>query len=235
MPSFRLTEVISLYRALCRWTLLGALVGLLCGSASALFLNLLERATRLQETHANLLYALPIAGLVLGAVYQRFGKPIEGGSNLLLDRIHQESGAESIPFRLAPMVLLATVWTHLFGGSAGREGTAVQMGGTLASLLQRPLKLSTQEHRLLLMCGISGGFSSVFGTPLAGTLFGMEVLSLGLIRFEALLPCFVAAYIGDVVCKALGITHHIYTAGEIPVLLPPSGAGFCCWECSPLE
>lgn len=218
MPWFDINEVISLWRTLLRCVLLGGLIGLLCGGSSALFLTLLEHATHIQETHTYLLFCLPVAGAVLGAVYQRFGKPIEGGNNLLLDKIHQESEAESVPFRLAPMVLLATVWTHLFGGSSGREGTAVQMGGTLASLLQRPLKLDAQEHRLLLICGISGGFSAVFGTPLAGTVFGMEVLALGALRLEALLPCFVAAYVGDLTCRFLGITHHAYSAGAMPAL-----------------
>lgn len=206
--------------ALLRGALLGALVGVLCGSASALFLTLLEWATHTQSRNPALLYALPLAGVALGAVYQRFGAPVEGGNNLLLDRIHDERGAEAVPFRLAPLVLLATVWTHLFGGSAGREGTAVQLGGTLASLLHHPLRLTDDEHRTLLMCGIAGGFSSVFGTPLAGTIFGLEVLALGAIRYDALLPCLLAALVGDRVCLAWGVHHATYSAGAVPSLTP---------------
>lgn len=190
-------------------------MGVLSGTASALFLRLLNHATAYREGHSWLLFLLPIAGIAIGFIYDRFGQSVVGGNNLLLDTLHaEETVVVSIPFRMAPLVLLTTVVTHLFGGSAGREGTAVQMGGTLASLLAKLLRFGVHDHRLLIMAGISGGFGSVFGTPLAGTVFGLEVLSIGRIEYSALIPCFVAAYIGDVTCRALGITHHVYSVGE---------------------
>lgn len=206
------------FAALVKWSLLGAAVGLLSGSASALFLTALARATHSRESVPALLWGLPFAGIAISLVYTRFGTEVEAGSDLLLERIHRPGAA--IPFRMAPLVLLSTVATHLFGGSAGREGTAVQMGGTLASLLHAPLRLPRSDHRLLIMSGISGGFGSVFGTPLAGTLFGMEVLTAGRTSYEALIPCFAAAVVGDLVCRAWGAGHHLYVVPFSPALTP---------------
>ena len=206
--------------ALSRWGVLGALVGVLSGVAAALFLHALNGATSFRELHPYLLLGLPIAGVAIGGVYQHYGKSVVTGNNLLLDRIHSPEAA-AIPFRMAPLVLVATVVTHLFGGSAGREGTAIQMGGTLAGLLAAPLKLSARDRRLLLMSGISGGFGAVFGTPIAGAVFGLEVLTIGRIDYEALVPCLAASVVGDVVCRGLGIRHHLYAVGVLPPSLAP--------------
>ena len=203
---------------LVKWSLLGSWVGLLAGAASALFLHSLNLATAYREAHPWLLFLLPFAGAGIALVYGRWGRTVEGGNNLILERIHDPGAV--IPFRMAPLILLTTVVTHLFGGSAGREGTAIQMGGTLANLAKGPLRLSARDHRLLMMAGISGGFGSVFGTPLAGTVFGLEVLSVGLIRYEALIPCFAAACVGDLVCRALGIHRAETLHAALPALTP---------------
>ena len=215
-------EYTALIKSLALWGILGLLVGVLSGAASALFLHSLNRATSFREHHDWLLFLLPLAGILIGWTYDHFGKSVAGGSNLLLESIHAtEDATVTIPFRLAPLALLATVVTHLFGGSAGREGTAVQMGGTLANMLTKPLRLDSRAHKLLIMAGISGGFGSVFGTPLAGAVFGMEVLSIGALSYEALVPCCIASYLGDVTCRALGIKHLAYHVGvPIPSLTP---------------
>ena len=203
---------------LLKWGLLGAWTGILAGSASALFLYTLNKATAFRETHPPLLLMLPLAGIGISLLYARWGRKVESGNDLLLERIHDPK--ETVPFRMAPLILIATLLTHLFGGSAGREGTAVQMGGTLANLARGPLRLTAHEQRLLLMGGISGGFGSVFGTPLAGAVFGMEVLTLGRMSYEGLIPCFMAAIVGDVVCRGWGITHEVYPVGTLPPLTP---------------
>src|SRR5258706_2461659 len=149
-----------------RWLLLSAAAGFLAGSASAGFLISLDRATAWRESHVWIIAFLPLAGLAVGLLYHHFGKAVEAGNNLILEEIHDPKGV--IPLRMTPFILLGTVAAHFFGASVGREGTAVQMGGSLADQLSRPLRLSPGDRRILLMAGVSAGFASVFGTPLAG-------------------------------------------------------------------
>jgi H+/Cl- antiporter ClcA len=193
---------------LVEWTLLGGLVGVACGIASAIFLIALERATRFRVEHEPIVYTLPIAGLVIGVLYDRYGKPVKGGNNLVIDTVHE--GSAQIPLRMGPMVLVGTVLTHLFGGSAGREGTAVQMGASLADLIAHRFRVSARTRRQLLAAGIAGGFGSVFGTPVAGVVFGLEVVCLGSLEYDALFPALVASLVGDQVTRRLGVEHTVY-------------------------
>lgn len=196
--------------SLAQWIALGSIVGVLCGASSAFFLWLLDVATHVRERHLSIVYALPFAGLAIGWFYERFGQPIKGGNNLVIDTIHDE-GPE-LPLRMAPMVLFGTVLTHLFGGSAGREGTAVQMGASLTDWVSHRLRLAKRVRRQLLAAGVAGGFGSVFGTPIAGTVFGLEFIVLGRIEYEALVPALVASLVGDMTTRALGIGHTHYRA-----------------------
>ncbi len=192
----------------------GSAVGLLSGAASAGFLWLLERAIQLRQEHLWLLFLLPIFGLISAWLYRRFGKESEGGSAMILDEVVEFRGR--VPSRMAPLVLIGTLLTHLGGGSAGREGTAVQMGASLArSLGKLPwawLRLNHSRQRLLLMAGVSAGFGSLFGTPVAGALFGMEVIARGKLHYEGIIICAAASFVGDGVCRALGARHFHYPA-----------------------
>lgn len=191
-----------------RWSVLVIPVGILGGSASALFLWSLDRVTALRWQYGWLLFLLPVAGVAVGWLYHRFGGSAAGGNNLIIEQIHAPGGG--VPRRMAPLILIGTLITHLFGGSAGREGTAVQMAGSLASAYGKLCRFGEENVRVLLMAGVAAGFGSVFGTPLTGAIFAMEVLVIGRMRYDALLPVLVASVIGDVTCSAWGIAHAPY-------------------------
>jgi H+/Cl- antiporter ClcA len=202
-----------------RRLVLAAVVGCLAGCASALFLTLLAHTTALFQSHVWLLYLLPVSGALIAWVYQRYGQQAAAGNNLILEQIHAPHG-RGVPLRMLPLVLGATLLTHLGGGSAGREGTAVQMGGSIAGAIARWLRLTPSDTRMLLMAGVSAGFGSVFGTPLAGMIFGMEVLTVGGIRYRALLPCLVAAFVGDWTVQYLQVSHLHYHVLTVPAVTP---------------
>lgn len=199
-----------------KWALLLLLVGAAAGTLSALFLSSLDWATGFRTEHSWLFYFLPVVGLLIGLLYHYFGKSIEEGNNLVLDNIHRPK--DVIPFRMAPMVLIGTVATHLFGGSAGREGTALQMSAAAADQLHKPFRLDQNERTLLLIAGLSAGFASVFGTPLAGAIFGIEVLLIRKFPFKAMLPAIAAAYIGAYVTELWGVGHTQYFIEWVPKL-----------------
>lgn len=194
-----------------KWAALVIPMAMAVGSACAFFLWSLDAVTGLRFQNPWLLYLLPVAGVAVGLVYHRWGKSAEGGSNLIMDEIHQPGAG--VPRRLAPLVLFGTLVTHLFGGSAGREGTAVQMGGSLAGGFARLLKLAPSDVRVLLMAGVAAGFGAVFGTPVAGAVFAIEVLTIGRMHYGALLPCFLASVTADWTCHAWGIGHTQYAIG----------------------
>lgn len=179
------------------------------GAVVALFLWLLDVATETRHQYPWLLYLLPLAGIAIVLVYHHFGKNSAAGNNLIIDEIH-EPGA-GIPARMTPFILVSTVVTHLFGGSAGREGTAVQMGGSLAAMFAKVGQLKAGERRVLLMCGVAAGFGAVFGTPWAGAIFAVEVLVVGGLQLRYVLHCVLAAYVGHLTCMQLGAHHTVYT------------------------
>lgn len=193
---------------LLKWTILVIPVALSVGSLVALFLWSLEKAINFRFQNPWLLFLLPLAGVFIYFLYKLFGKNSEAGNNLIMDEIHAPGGG--VPARMAPLVLVTTVITHLFGGSAGREGTAVQIGGSIAHFFAKKFKLSKEDVKMLLMTGIAAGFGAVFGTPITGAIFALEVLALGRIKHDALMPCFIASVLADLTCSAWGIHHTQY-------------------------
>ena len=206
---FKTFEQIGITWFLIRWTILAIPIAIIVGSGVAFFLWSLEEVTNVRLRYPWLLAFLPAAGVLIYYLYDLAGKRTEKGNNLILDEIH-EPGA-GVPLRLAPLVLIATLITHLFGGSAGREGTAVQMGGSLADALSKPFRLNAEDRKTLLLCGMAAGFGAVFGTPVTGALFAVEVLFLGQILHTALLPCLIASLLADIACQFWGVGHVSYS------------------------
>lgn len=192
---------------LVRWIALGSVVGVLAGVSSAAFLESLRWATELRGDNTWLLFLLPVAGLIVGLAYQLGAGRATGGNNLIIDEIHTPD--DWVPRRMAPLVFAATVATHIFGGSAGREGTAIQMSGSLTDgVFGRALGVGHQDRRMLLISAIAGGFGAVFGVPLAGCLFALEVQAIGRIRHDAIVGALTASVVGDAVVRALDV-HHL--------------------------
>lgn len=194
----------TLRRAL-RVFVLSVLVGVLAGLSSAAFLLALDRATDERFDHPWLLFLLPLGGLAVGLVYHYGGGRSSEGNNLILDEIHEPTAW--VPRQMAPMVFVGTVVTQLFGGSAGREGAAIQMSGSLSDAMSRVLRIDADDRRILLVAAMGAGFGAVFGVPFAGAVFGLEVQRHVRRHLVAVLPCLVASLVGDRVVRSLGVHH----------------------------
>lgn len=197
-----------------QWLAICALIGLLSGSASAFFLVTLEWVTQIREHQAWLIWLLPIGGLIIGLLYHYYGTSVTKGNNLLLEEY--ENPQQHIPFKMAPLVLIGTLITHLVGGSAGREGTAVQMGGAIADRFSKLFQLDKSDRKTILILGISAGFASVFGTPLAGALFALEVVYFSKINLKSVILSFVVAYAAYFTVELWQVQHTHYSISNIP-------------------
>lgn len=197
-----------------KWVSICILIGLFSGTASAFFLVALEWVTQIREHNNWIIWLLPIGGLIIGLGYYYFGKEVVKGNNLLLEEY--ENPQKTIPLKMAPLVLLGTLITHLFGGSAGREGTAVQMGGAIADQFTSLFKLDNSERKTVLILGISAGFASIFGTPLAGALFALEVVYFSKINFKSIVLSFIVAYAAYFTVELWQVKHTHYSIPVVP-------------------
>lgn len=209
-------SIINLSGLIFKWILICFIVGILAGASSSLFLYTLNWATEFRESHLWMIFLLPVAGLIIGLLYHYYGKKVVKGNNLILEEY--ENPQQTIPLKMAPMVYIGTILTHLFGGSAGREGTAVQMSTAIADQFTGVFKLTAQERKIILIIGISGGFASVFGTPLTGAIFAIEVLYFSGVSFKSIIPSFLTAYIAYFTVEFFQIPHTHYPHPYIPEL-----------------
>ena len=213
MNSFTIKKNIPLFL---QWILICSLIGVLSGSASAFFLLALEYMTQTRIANNWIIWLLPIGGLLIGLSYHYCGKTAVKGNNLLLEEY--ENPQKTIPLLMAPLVLFGTLITHLFGGSAGREGTAVQMGGAIADQFTRIFSLDNSDRKTILILGISAGFASIFGTPLAGALFALELVLFSKISFKSFPLSFVTAYIAYFTVEFWHVKHTQYAIPFVPVI-----------------
>ena len=191
-----------------RWVDFAIVVGIISGLLSAAFIESLNWATDTRVDNSWFIWMLPIAGLIVGASYHYLGPGLERGSNLLIDEIHSHS--EWVPFRIAPLVFITSVISHIAGGSTGREGAALQISAGATDPLSKRLGLNPADRSIMLITAIAGGFGSIAGVPIAGAVFALEVQRVGRIRYEALVPAFVSSFVGHAVVRGLGVDYTIY-------------------------
>jgi H+/Cl- antiporter ClcA len=204
-----------------KWLAIYLIVGGMVGSATAFFLQTLDYLTLLRTKHIWVVYFLPIAGLLIGLVYYYYGESANKGNNLIIETHQSLENGETpkpIPFKMAPLVFMSTLLTHIAGGSAGREGTAVQMGGAIADQFTGLFKLNAADRKTILIIGISSGFAAVFGTPLAGAIFAIEILSITNTKKNQLVASLFVAYIAHYSCLAWQVKHTIYSIPSIPTI-----------------
>lgn len=199
------SEPLGRARYVARWVALAVVVGVLSGLLSAAFIEALDWATTTRTSNDWLIYSLPLAGLIVGASYHYLGRGLERGTNLIIDQIHSQS--EWVPLRLTPLIFGASVVSHVAGGSTGREGAALQLAAGVTDPISKRLGFNSSDRSLMLITAIAGGFGSVFGVPVTGAIFALEVQRVGRVRYEALVPAFVASFVGDAVVRTLGIHH----------------------------
>ena len=213
-----------------KWMLIAVITGCAVGIISSLFALLLGKVTALRTANSWLIFCLPLAGLLIVFLYRRMlGE--DGGTNLVLSTIHAR---EDLPWVMAPLIFCATLLTHLFGGSAGREGAALQLGGSIGVAMSRALKPHGDNRRIFQLCGMAALFSALFGTPLAATIFVIEIIDIGRINHRALLPCLISALTAKLVAIAIGAPAEAFplASGLAEAtgltLLQSAGVGLCC-------
>lgn len=208
-------------RLLFTWIVFSILAGIVIGGIATLFYYCMKYATDARERFPWLLFFLPLGGLMIVGAYRLLKDENDTGTNLVLSAI--QSG-KSIPLKMAPLIFLSTVLTHLFGGSAGREGAALQIGGSMGHTLGRGLGLDQKDQHIMIMCGMSAAFSAVFGTPLAAAVFSMEVVSVGIMHYSALVPCVISSLVAHGVALYFGIIPEHFTIAELPDFCVLTGA-----------
>lgn len=202
-----------------KWLILAVATGLIVGAVSSFFADSLKKVTSLRGIYPQIFLLLPVSGLLIVFLYQKIGKE-DGGTNQVLSTIRSR---DDVPFRSAPLIFISTILTHVTGGSAGREGAAIQLGGSIGNQLGRWLKLDEEDTHVMIMCGMSAAFSAVFGTPMAAAVFSMEVISVGIMYYAALLPCVIASIIAARFATGFGINPETFHVVNIPELTVETG------------
>lgn len=196
-----------------KWALISCITGLLGGAIGGVFGHGIRIAAAGFQKYNWLLFLLPVSGVLIVWLYQVTGEEKNRGTNMILAAV---SSGEKITLPTGPLIFVSTILTHLTGGSAGREGAALQLGGSLGSLIGKMIRLDEKDEKVAVMCGMSACFGALFGTPLAAGIFSMEVFSIGIMYYAALVPCLFASFIGAGVSGLMGLSGEHFTIVEIP-------------------
>ncbi len=200
-------------KTLIKWIICSVVIGSCVGAVGAVFHHILDYVTHTRDNHPYILFLLPLAGVIIVFLYNHIGDNSKKGTNLVISAI--QSG-ERVPLRMTPLIIISTALTHLFGGSAGREGAALQIGGSMGNFFAKLVKYNPADTKIAIMCGMSACFSALFGTPVAAAVFSMEVINVGIMQYAALVPCVIAALIAYIIAGLTGLKGTRFTVGTIP-------------------
>lgn len=196
-----------------KWVIFALLSGLLVGGVGTLFYFSMSVVALVRTRHPEIIFLLPVGGIVIVGCYRLLHDDKDTGTNLVLSAIHS---GEKLPLRMAPLIFISTLITHLFGGSAGREGAALQLGGSIGNGLGRLFRFDEKDKHIMIMCGMSAAFSALFGTPMAAAIFSMEVVSVGIMYYAALVPCVISSLVAHAVAASFGISPEAFPLKSFP-------------------
>ena len=202
---------------LVKWLILGVTIGALVGTVGAMFGHTLILAGKLRKLYPYIVYGLPVGGLLIVLLYRGARNTDDRGTNTVIGALRENT---DIPFKMAPLIFVSTAITQLMGGSAGREGAALQLGGSIANKTGRLLRLKDSSRKILIMCGMSAGFSALFGTPLAASVFSLEIACVGYLQLGGFVPCVIASYSGYFMAQLLKMPPEVFPVTTVPQITP---------------
>ena len=204
-----------------KWLICSAIIGITCGAVGTAFHYSVEYVTQFRSGHSWIIFLLPAAGLLIVFLYRAGGIKHDKGTNLVIGSIRNPE--YNVPFRMAPLIFITTVITHLFGGSAGREGAALQIGGSLGASIGKLIKMDDNDKHIMTLCGMSAVFAALFGTPVTAALFSVEVISIGILYYSALVPCILSATISYAIPEKFHITPTYFILNQVPEMSLATG------------
>ena len=200
-----------------KWLMIAAGVGLIVGVIGAGFAHVLAWVNAVRVANPKIILGLPVGGLVIVFLYRVTKNTADKGTNTIISAVRGEAKTS---FLTAPLIFVSTAITHLFGGSAGREGAALQLGGSIAGALGKVMRLSEEDRRIIVMCGMAAGFSALFGTPMAAAVFALEVACVGAVEYTALFPCVAASMVAHFAADFLQVPPEVFHLAALPALGP---------------
>ena len=196
-----------------KWIIFAIIVGAIVGLCGTAFYFALSLVTVLRTQNTWLIFLLPLGGLGIVAMYRFLHNEKDTGTNLVISAIHSD---DELPLRMAPLIFVSTLITHLFGGSAGREGAALQMGGSIGNALGKLFRFDDKDKHVMIMCGMSAAFSALFGTPMAAAILPMEMVSVGVMYYIALVPCVISSLVAHGIAYSFGVSNEMFIIRSIP-------------------